>query len=174
MKLGISRAMLFGLLCSAAASAAPAESCAGFSWNVSRERELFQQSAVARSAGSDSAAAPLLAPEQLYELQLLPLSGVVFVALPGRKPASMNDFGGLARLEISTPGIYDIAIDAPVWVDVVADGGTLNAHGFQGSKDCHAPHKIVEFAFPVARELLLQFSGADADSVRVTVTEAAR
>jgi len=169
-----SAALPLVLLCSlisshAATARAAADPCASFTWDVSRERALFARVPSGRKAGTDSASAPLLTPEHLYRLQLLPVSSVTFVTLPGRSPPALNAFGGLASLEISTPGIYRIAVDAPVWIDVVADGGLMTARQFQGATGCSAPHKIVEFEFPVARELVLQFSGA-ASSIRLSVS----
>jgi len=167
----------WAMLCAAALSAMPARAddpCSSFTWDVSRELALFTGQATALTAGTDSGAAPSLSLGRLYRLQLRPLGEVRFVAAPGKGNAVETGFAGLAAIEIRSPGAYRIAIDAPFWIDVVADGGLVRSTGHQGAAGCSGPHKIVEFEFPLARRLLLQFSGADADSVRVTVTEAAR
>jgi hypothetical protein len=147
-----------------------AETCAEFAWDVSRERALFAGAGKTMPAGADIAAAPLLAPGQLYTLQLQPQAKVTFVAAPGRNRATEGSYAGLATLLIATPGAYRISADAPFWIDVVADGGLMTAKAFQGAHDCTAPRKIIAFDFPVARRVTLQFSGADNSSVRVSIT----
>lgn len=145
-----------------------ADACSSFSWDVRDERTLFASAASPAAAGVDSASAPLLAPGRLYVLQLQPVSSVKFLAAPGRK-APASAYAGLASLQITAPGAYRISVNAPFWIDVVADGGLMAAKGFQGAPGCDAPHKIVSFDFPVARQVILQFSGA-ASSVRVSIT----
>jgi len=145
-----------------------AGACSSFTWDVNDERALFASAASPAAAGVDSASAPLLAPGRLYVLQLQPVSRVKFLAAPGRK-ASEGAYAGLASLQIAAPGAYRISVNGPFWIDVVADGGLMAAKGFQGAPDCDAPHKIVSFDFPVARQVTLQFSGA-ASSVRVSIT----
>jgi len=155
--------------CLAASPLRAADPCSDFSADVSRERALFAGEAIADRAGADSASAPLLLPERVYALQLRPISEVTFVAAPGRKAGGEHAYAGLAMLRIETPGIYRIALDAPLWVDVVADGGTLPVKAFQGAQDCNAPHKILEFEFAVARKVVLQFSGEHGSTVRVAI-----
>jgi hypothetical protein len=149
-----------------------ADPCSGFAWEVSRERALFATSALSMAAGADSASAPVLLPERLYALQLQPLSKVIFLTAPGKSMPADGSYAGLAALRISTPGIYRISVDVPYWIDVVADGGLMSAKGFQGAPGCNAPHKIVEFDFPLARQLMLQFSGPASASIRVSISAA--
>ena len=159
--LGLSLALVHGSLLAA-------DACSGFTWNVGDERTLFASAASPAPAGADSASAPILAPGRLYVLQLQPVSRVKFLAAPGRKTPE-GAYAGLATLQIAAPGAYRISVNAPFWIDVVADGGLMAAKGFQGAAGCDAPHKIVAFDFPVARQVTLQFSGA-ASSVRVSIT----
>jgi hypothetical protein len=145
-----------------------ADACSGFTWDVRDERTLFASAASPAAAGADSASAPQLDIGHLYVLQLQPESRVHFVAAPGRKAAE-GAYAGLATVRISAPGAYRVSVNAPFWIDVVADGGLMAAKGFQGVAGCVAPHKIVSFDFPVARQVTLQFSGA-ASSVRMSIT----
>lgn len=147
--------------------------CRQFGWDVARERALFASQASALPAGSDSASAPALSTDRLYELALQPLAAIRFVTAPGRHGNGPNGYGGLATLRIVTAGTYRIAVDAPVWIDVVADGGLMGVKDFQGAHDCDAPRKILEFEFPVPREVILQISGADRPGVRIGVTRVA-
>jgi hypothetical protein len=149
-----------------------ADPCSGFAWEVSRERALFARSALPLTAGTDSASAPVLVPERLYALQLQPLGKVTFLTAPGKSMPADGSYAGLAALRISTPGTYRISVDVPYWIDVVEDGGLTGAKGFQGAPGCNAPHKIVEFAFPVARQVMLQFSGPASASIHVAISAA--
>ena len=72
--------------------------------------------------------------------------------------------------EVIQDGIADFALDAPAWIDVIADGGAMNTSGHQGASGCAGPRKIVEFDFSVSRRVTLQLSGADSPAVRITVT----
>jgi hypothetical protein len=107
-------------------------------------------------------------------LQLQPLARVTFLTAPGKKLPADGTYAGLASLQIATPGSYRIAVDVPFWIDVVADGGLMTAKGFQDAPGCNAPHKIVAFDFPVARQVTLQFSGSASSSVRVSISAVAR
>jgi len=147
-----------------------ADPCSGVTWDVSRELSLFAGPATALAAGADSAAAPSLAMERLYSLTLRPLNEVTFVAAPGKRNGAESGYAGLATLDIKVPGKYRFGMDAPVWIDVIADGGAMNTGAHQGASGCAGPRKIVEFEFSVARRVTLQFSGADVPAVRITVT----
>lgn len=149
------------------------QACAGFTWDVARERALFAGDATKIPAGADSGSAPLLAPGRLYALQLQPINQVHFVATPGKKNPIDGGYGGVAALKITAPGTYRVAVDGTYWVDVVADGGLMNVKNFQGARDCNAPHKILEFEFPVPRQVILQFSGAADAGIRISIARAA-
>jgi len=151
---------------------AAAETCSGFTWDVTRERALFAGAGSALPVGADTASAPLLVPDRLYALQLQPQAKVTFVTAPGKSRPVENSYAGVAALKIATPGAYWIAADAALWIDVVADGGLMSSKAFQSSHECSGPRKIVAFDFPVARQLMLQFSGAASASVRVSITAA--
>jgi hypothetical protein len=152
--------------------------CAGFSWNMARERALFAAAPQSIAAGRELKSTLLLTPDRLYELQLGEQGQVSMPLAPGRK--SVGDAGydgqaryaGLARLQLPRAGSYRISLDQPAWIDVLADGKMLDSSGFQGRPGCLAPHKIVQFALPAGPQLLLQFSAATVPRLRVTITHA--
>jgi hypothetical protein len=144
--------------------------CAAFTWDVRHERALFGQPARPLAAGRTPAASPPLATDQLYQLKLSPQTQVTFVAPPGGKRRVEVPFAGLARVTVHAPGVYRIALDQPVWVDVIAGGTVVAAKDHQGRPGCNAPHKIVEFALPAGTPVTLQFSGGDVATVKVTVS----
>ena len=167
-------AMLTATIAAPARVYAAGDNCQEFSWDVSRERSLFGSSAETMAAGADSGAAPTLEPAHLYALQLKPIGQVSFVTAPGKRGAADGGYAGLATLRIPAAGLYRISVDAPVWIDVVADGGLMGVRDFQGAHDCAAPRKILLFEFPVPRQVVLQISGAGSPAVRIGVTPAGR
>lgn len=165
------RALLILALTAAAAPCQAQENpCDGFSWNVSHERALFAGTTTPSSAGSTSQTAPLLASDTLHVLQLGLRSQVRFLAPPGRSRPGDGFYAGLARLHVAQSGVYRISLDQPAWIDVIDEGQPIAASDFQGRSGCNAPHKIVQFLLPSARELLLQLSGAPDLHLKLTVT----
>jgi hypothetical protein len=144
--------------------------CAAFRWDVAHERTLFAQEPQLLVAGQTTAGSPTLAADRLYQLQLKGQSAVAFPTPPGKKSPNEGTYAGLATLTVEAGGVYRIAIDRAVWVDVIANGSLIPAKDFQGRHGCNAPHKIVEFLLPARTPLTLQFSGSDVATVKVAVT----
>jgi hypothetical protein len=152
------------------AMAAPMEDpCAGFKWDVSRERALFGTSGQELAAGKDRASAPALVPNRLYRLQLSPRDQVSFPVPPGKSPPA-GGYAGLAALQIPAAGSYRVSIDLPIWIDVAAGGALVPARDYEAEHGCDAPRKIVVFDLDAGHGLMLQFSAADRAVIRLTVT----
>lgn len=162
---------LLALLVGSAAMPVLADDCAGFKWDVSKERALFAESAVTLAAGKDRMSAPVVVPNRLYQLQLTPQDHVAFVTPPAKKMLIDGAYAGIAVLKIPTPGSYRLAVDMPFWIDVVSNGALVTAKDFQGQHGCSAPHKIVEFELAGAQPFVVQLSGATTDSVRLAITQ---
>ena len=146
--------------------------CATFSWDVAHERALFAGEPQRSSAGQSLPAAPQLAAERLYQLQLQEQSRVNFAAPPGGKAPGESAYAGLATLTVDASGVYRVALSDAVWVDVLVNGAPLGARDFQGRRGCNAPHKIVVFELPGGTPVTLQLSGARAPVVELVVTRA--
>jgi hypothetical protein len=150
---------------------APADdACIDFKWDVSKERALFAGAATALKSARESTSAPAIVPDRLYRLRLAPQDQVTFAVNPRKKAPAAGAFGGLATLKIAAAGAYRIAVDLPVWIDVVSSGGLVSAKDFEGQRDCSAPHKIVEFDLVGEQPFLLQFSGGMSEDILLTVT----
>jgi hypothetical protein len=156
-------------LCAGADATDP---CAQFSWNVQRERALFASSPQTLSAATSESQAPALTQDLLYELTLHPQADVQFATPPGKQRPASAPQAGLASLTLARAGRYRIALDQPLWVDVVSAGTPIRSSDFQGQPGCSAPHKIVEFELPAHQRLLLQLSGGTSAHLRMTVTRA--
>jgi hypothetical protein len=158
-------------ICASVASALAAEPCAGFKWNVQREHALFVGAAESVPAGKDSASAPAIGTDRLYELKLSPQDEVAFLVPPGKKMLTDGAYAGLASFEIKTSGTYRVSVDIPFWIDIVADAKLVTTKDFQGQRGCDAPHKIVEYELVTGGPFALQLSGATTPSVRLTITK---
>jgi hypothetical protein len=170
---GKSFAILVALVLGGAARPVLAdEACVDFKWDVSKERALFAEMPAALSAGRDPMSAPAVEPNRLYRLKLSIQDRVAFSAAPARKAASAPAYAGLATLKTPAAGSYRIAVDLPLWIDVVSNGVLVQPTDFQGQRACGAPHKIVVFELAGARLLVLQLSSAAQDEILLTVTPA--
>jgi hypothetical protein len=166
----VAACIVLGLAVAAIGARADEDACAGFSWNVAHERALFAGAPQMITAGREPAAAPMLTPERLLQLQLTPQDQVVMLLASGKMAPLAGAFAGLARLQPLAPGSYRVSMDQAAWVDVIADGHLLGPADFQGRPGCAAPHKIVQYLLPAAHELVLQFSAAATRELRVTIT----
>jgi hypothetical protein len=158
-----------GVFCLSAPALGAAD-CTDFKWDVNKERSLFEGPAAALQGGTDPKSAPVVVPNRLYRLQLVPQRRVHFAAAPGKRSPAGGNYAGLARLKIAESGSYRVAIDAQIWIDVVSNRALQAASDFQGQHGCSAPHKIVVFDFVATQPLILQFSSATTDRIRVTIT----
>lgn len=156
----------------ARADDAPADPCAGFRWDVTRERALFATDVVPTelAAGRDPAAAPELLEGRAYHLALALASEVTFVASPGRAARGPDERGGVARFHAGPAARYRIALDGNAWVDVVVTGRRLPTQDFGGRPGCAAPHKLVIYELGPGQDVVVQISGTSAPAVRLSIT----
>lgn len=164
--------ILLALLAGAALPALADNDCVDFKWDVSKERALFAQAPGVLTAGKDPKSAPSIVPNRLYKLRLAVQDRVVFSAAPGKNKTATPAFAGLATLRIAAPGSYRIAIDLPLWIDVVSNGTLVQPTDYQGQHACSAPHKIVVFDLAGSQPVILQISNALQDDVLLSVTVA--
>jgi hypothetical protein len=156
------------LLLGGIAAADMPEGCT-FTWNVTHELALFGAAAGSATAGRDAASAPTLEADKLYELALTPQSEVSFAHPPSKRALSDGAFAGMAKVHITTPGVYRVAIDGAFWIDVLADGKLLTSGDFTGAHGCKTLRKLVEFPMP-AGDVLVQLSGAGVAHVHMAMT----
>ena len=146
------------------------DACIDFKWDVSKERALFAGTPTSLKATKELTSAPVIVPNRLYQLRLMPQDQVTFAVSPGKKAAATGAFAGLATLKIAGAGAYRIAIDLPVWIDVVSSGSLVAAKDFEGQRNCSAPQKIVEFDLTGEQPFVLQFSSGMSENILLTVT----
>jgi hypothetical protein len=171
------KALLIFIALAAGGIAAPApadDACVDFKWDVSKERVLYTGTPVALTAGKDPKSAPVVVSNHLYELRLMSQDHVTFAVPPTKTTRGATAYGGVAILKIQVPGSYRVAIDVPLWIDVVSNGTRVAAEDFQAQHGCSPPHKIVEFNLVGGGPFVLQLSNAENDNALLTVTPSPR
>jgi hypothetical protein len=150
-----------------------ADPCARFKWDVTRERALFAAPASAITAAKDGRSPPRLATDHAYRVELAPASQVVFPVSPGKPSPAEGTYSGILSLDVPASGNYRVAVDLPMWIDVVAGSRLVAASDYEGQHACDAPRKIVQFALEANHPLTLQLSGAGEGTVRLVIVRAA-
>lgn len=159
------------LLCSMAGAQAWAQApaCRDFSWDVHQERALFAGQPHAVQGGTSAESTPTVRTDQFYQVQLAPQPQVKFVTPPGKVMLADGAYAGMVKFRVPHSGSYRVSLDAPFWIDVVADGKLLATQDFSGSR-CAGPHKMVIFNMPAGQDLWLQISGARSAQAHISVT----
>jgi hypothetical protein len=159
------------LMTISAHAASDADPCAGYKWDVSKERSLFASTAQPLLAGANAATPATLEPNRLYALQLKRAGDVTFPAAPGKGSPNEGTYAGVLMLE-APPGKYRISIDQAVWVDILSGGKLLVPADYEGVHGCSAPRKIVVFVLERHDRWIVQLSASDQAMVRLSVTRA--
>ncbi|MEZ5896241.1 MAG: hypothetical protein R3C40_06940 [Parvularculaceae bacterium] len=100
-------------------------------------------------------------------LALSPTAQVSYSAQPG-KTGSDETFGGMATVEISTNGVYRVALGGSAWVDVVRDGAVLPSTAHGHGPDCTGIRKIVDFELSPGR-YIVQIAASEDDAISIMV-----
>lgn len=149
-----------------------ADPCARYKWDVTRERALFAAPASPVTAAKDGRSPPRIATNRAYRVTLAPAAQVVFPTAPGRASSPEGNYSGVLAFNAPVTGNYRVAVDLPMWIDVVADSRLVPASDYEGQHGCDAPRKIVQFALEAKKPLILQLSGVSEAAVRIAVVRA--
>jgi hypothetical protein len=164
-------AFALSLAFAAPASAAEPTGCASFLWPITKEQAAFARPDLA-SVESGSARGPWR--EQAFTLKLKPQAEAKLAMEPSGTPKRKVEkpFAGMVTFEAPTEaGVYHVTLSAAAWIDVIQDGAALPAAAHTGAHDCPDVHKSVRFELNKA-PLVLQLSGADAQTVKVGIVPA--
>jgi hypothetical protein len=146
-----------------------AAACQEPGWDMSREIAAFRDVGLAVEAGTDPQASPAIEIGRVYALRLKPQGGVKFARTPQKFSQQQGAVAGLAQLAVSSSGKYRITSDAPLWIDIVAPSGTLQASEFNGWHQCGLFRKSLIYSFSAGQPLVLQLSGGSAPVVKVAI-----
>ncbi|WP_029003473.1 hypothetical protein [Azorhizobium doebereinerae] len=162
-------ALVQPLLLPAAAAAAEGSGCAAAAWPLEAEGARLQAAGLPRLASGATLAADS---PTAFALALVPAGEAGLPTPPER--ASGAGFAGFVRLAPPRQdGVLQITLDQGAWIDLVQDGKPLKPTAFTGVRDCPLARKSVRFSLKAGdAPVLLQVSGAAADTLRLALTAA--
>jgi len=144
--------------------------CAHFSWNMTREMDLWQGAAIEIRAGTASLHPPGVPLDQRVALTLAPHRQVRFVVPPGKAPGTDSTFSGLVVFTPPADGVYRVSAGHPVWIDAIVSGRSVASERFEMQTGCRTIFKSIAFAFHAGEPVVLQVSGSSLASVALLVT----
>lgn len=154
-----------------AAAAAPAPACPATPVPLPAELAPWTApaplAAATDMAGLEAATLPLGAAKDLA----LSRTPQVRYALRPERPGGSVSHGGMARFVVAQAGVYRVAMDSAAWIDVVADGKSLESVAHGHGPDCSGIRKMVDFQLAPGA-YVLQVVGNGTPRVRVLVTSA--
>ncbi|WP_155847405.1 hypothetical protein [Asticcacaulis sp. AC402] len=95
------------------------------------------------TAASSAPDQPQIQIGQSYIVQLKPVRETAYDPAP--KTVKPDTFGGLLMLTVKAAGDYTVALDSPVWVDVIRDGQAVESITHGHGPDCTSLRKKVVF-----------------------------
>ncbi|WP_245279894.1 hypothetical protein [Hyphomicrobium sp. 99] len=161
------------LVLAAASTAFAAETggCESFPWPIKTELQWMKAS---DSQAVKSGAKLPTPPEKALALSLEPMSAVSFPVAPTGKLKPEGDvFGGFVNFDSpsSAPGLYQVTLQTPGWVDVVQDGKSLKPTAHSGKSDCDGVRKTLRFNLDPG-PFTIQFSNIKKDSIKFAIRQA--
>jgi hypothetical protein len=100
---------------------------------------------LAAATYSASLGAAVLVPGTAVDLALAGTPGVAYVVRPSHPGGSVSH-GGMLRFTIASAGTYRVAIGSGAWLDVVANGTSLESVAHGHGPNCSGIRKMVDFA----------------------------
>jgi hypothetical protein len=146
-----------------------AAACQEPGWEMSREILAFRDVGTPMEAGTDAQAAPAIQIGRVYALRLKPQGSVKFARTPQKFSQQEGAVAGMARVAVTSSGKYRITADAPLWIDIIAPSGTLQANEFNGWHQCGLFRKSLVYSLSAGQPLVLQLSGGSAPVVKVAI-----
>lgn len=156
------------LALSSALHAAETGGCNSFAWPLTTEIGWLTSSDSEAAATGASLPSP---PTKAIALALLPVSQVSFPVAPtGRKRKDeTGKFGGfISFADAASPGLYQVTLSGPGWIDVVQGGKTLKPTAHTGKSDCPGARKSLRFAVG-SGPFTIEISGAETNLLKFAV-----
>jgi hypothetical protein len=159
------------VLAAASAQAAEETGCKALLWPIAKEQAAFARPDLA-IVESGSVRGPW--GEQAFALKLEPAAEAALATPPSGAPHGKIDkpYAGTVTFEApAEPGAYHVTLSQGAWIEVVQGGRALEAAAHTGAHDCPDVRKSVRFELTKA-PLVLQISGAGADTVKIGIVPA--
>jgi hypothetical protein len=113
-------------------------------------------------------------PGKAMAVTLSPTAGFAFTVPPTGKAKNKPEDSFAALLAVTTvdqPGVYQVSLSGPGWIDVIQNGAALKPTAHTGKSDCEGLRKSVRFELAQG-PLTVQLSDVPASSIRVTIRKA--
>ena len=133
------------LFIAAPIEAAETGGCGSFAWPVTVELEWMKSPDAEQVGAAADLATP---PSKAIAVTLKPSAEVTYPVAPSGKPksASGETFGAVINFAgVAKPGVYQVSLSGPGWIDVVQNGATLKSTSHSGKSDCEGLRKSVRF-----------------------------
>ncbi len=144
---------------------AAGEGCAAAACRWRRTARARRRRSCARALGPPAGAAPAA------RLRARPRP--VRTRRAPRRPERTGEGGAAGYVRLPAPtadGLLQVTLDQPAWIDLIAGGMPLKAVAFTGVRDCPLARKSVRFAVAAGAPLVLQISGTQAASVKLSIS----
>lgn len=135
-------------------------------WNI--ERAWLRSEDAKQLQSGDVLSEP---PSQALSIKLRPSAEIAHPVTPAGQPKgeSSQTYGGVVSFShVSRPGVHQVTLSGPGWVDLVQNAKPLLARSHTGKSDCEGVRKSVRFDVQDGA-FVMQLSGIPTDSVRVVM-----
>ncbi|WP_332118899.1 hypothetical protein [Azorhizobium caulinodans] len=145
---------------------AAGEGCAAAAWSLEADGAQLGAADLAHVPSGRLLEQPL---PLAFALDLAPSERAGLPVAPER--TGEGGAAGYVRLPAPTAdGLLQVTLDQPAWIDLIASGMPLKAAAFTGVRDCPLARKSVRFAVATGAPLVLQISGTQAASVKLSIS----
>ncbi len=165
LRLAVMVAVVAMALPSAPWTARAQDGCAKFAWPVARERAQF---AAAGKAEWPSGTARPDVPGEGFALRLEPAASSKLARTPERPARHGGAFAGMLSIGAVAPGLYQITLSEPAWIDVIQGDAFVRTAAHSSSRDCKGVRKSVRFHLSAA-PLVIQLSDVAVPVIDIAV-----
>lgn len=95
---------------------------------------------------------------------LRPVDAIRF-AVPPERPPAPGSLAGQFTVQIAAAGVYRVALNAGLWVDVVREGRAVASSAHGHGPDCSGVRKMVDFTLSPGRYVLQLSGGRSAQAI---------
>jgi hypothetical protein len=142
------------------------ETCDTYPQDVAEDIRLLESEAVTLEMAGDAAGAvPGIEVGRAYQITLHPQADVKFVTEPSRIMLDDGSYAGFVKFAVPETGRYRFSFTGESWVDVVAEGETLDVATFAGRLGCIPLRKLVDYHLEGGTAYVLMLSGGSARSM---------
>jgi hypothetical protein len=168
---GLFGAIALLLLAASSGEAQEANTCGQFAWPIAQEQKLFSAAGLAELRSGETLK---LASGSAAAVRLKKMSDVQLSRAPERMPKDPDAFAGMIEIDsIETPGLYQLTASEEAWIDLIQADAFVKSAGHSGKRGCPGVRKSIRFMLEKG-PVIVQFSGVDADTIKVALLPVAQ